>query len=97
MSFMFAPSNPFSQTTPLFPFSQTTPLKSNPNIKLNATLNAIYEVYNINHVKCEVDDCCVKCAENFKIIKEYKHCTGFRIIDSHDWIKFCMNKLLQME
>ena len=31
-------------------FSQTTPL--NPNIKLNATLNAIYEVYNVNHVKC---------------------------------------------
>ena len=41
------------------PLSQTTPLNSfttNPNIKLNATLNAIYEVYNINHVKCEVDE-----------------------------------------
>ena len=84
---MFAPSNPFSQTTLLnsFPFSQTTPLKSNPNIKLNATMNAIYEVYNINHVKCEVDDCCAECAENFNIIKESKQLVGV-YIDSHDWI-----------
>ena len=61
------------------------------NATLNATLNAIYEVYNVNHVKCEVDDCCAKCAENFKIIKESKQYTGFCIINSHDWINFCMN------
>ena len=56
-----------------------------------ATMNAIYEVYNVNHVKCEVDDCCANCAENFKIIKESKQYTGFRIINSNDWINFCMN------
>ena len=57
------------------------------------TINAIYEVYNINHVKCEVDDCCTKCSENFKIIKDSKppgH--RFLIMDSSVWIDFCMNK-----
>ena len=44
-------------------------MSHNPRID---TMNAIYEVYNVNHVKCEVDDCCSECAMYFKIIKESK-------------------------
>ena len=53
------------------------------------TMNAIYEVYNVNHVKCEADDCCAECAVNFKIIKEnIPYHLG--LVDSNDWITFCM-------
>ena len=54
------------------------------------TMNAIYEVYNVNHVKCEVDDCCAECEVNFKIIKrniQYR----IGLVESDQWITFCMN------
>ena len=57
----------------------------------NIMMNAIYEVYNVNHVKCEVDDCCPDCTMYFKIIKVHKQYSGCgNYIDSHDWITFCM-------
>ena len=62
-------------------------MSHNPRID---TMNAIYEVYNVNHVKCEVDDCCAECEVNFKIIKGN---IPYRIglVESDQWITFCMN------
>ena len=62
-------------------------MSHNPRID---TMNAIYEVYNVNHVKCEVDDCCAECEVNFKIIKrniQYR----IGVVESDQWITFCMN------